>query len=79
MNVKIKRQIQHLWFIKELLQNILTTKERCFLSKTHNAEFVEFELKNYRSYCQPHSVLIKLFAEVFVECEVKPDEDIKAL
>ena len=24
-------------------------------------------------------VLIKLFAEVFVECEVKPDEDIKAL
>ena len=49
------------------------------MSKTHNVEFVEFELKNYRSYCQPHSVLIKLFAEVFVECEVKPDEDIKAL
>ena len=49
------------------------------MRKSHSVEFVEFELKNYRSYCQPLSVVIKLFAEIFVECEVKSDEDIKAL
>ena len=41
-------------------------------------EFVEFELRNYRSYCQPSSVVIELFADIVVKCELKPDEDVKA-
>ena len=40
-------------------------------------EFLEFELRNYRSYCQPPSVLIELFTEIVVKCELKPDEDVK--
>ena len=47
-----------------------------FLGKYHNIEFVESELRNYRSYCQPPSVVIELFAETVVKCEVKPDEDV---
>ena len=62
MNMKIRRQIS-------------SYEEEVFLRKHHN---VEFELRNYRSYCQPPNVVIKLFAEIFVECEVKPDEDVKA-
>ena len=46
-----------------------------FLGKYHNIEFVEFELRNYRSYCQPPSVVIELFAEIVVKCEVKPDKE----
>ena len=46
-----------------------------FLGKYHNIEFVEFELRNYRSYCQPPSVAIELFAEIVVKCEVKPDKE----
>ena len=30
------------------------------------------------SYCQSPSVVIELFAEIVVKCEVKPDEDVKA-
>ena len=41
-------------------------------------EFVEFELRNYyRSYCQTPIVVIEMFAEIIVKCEVKPDEDVK--
>ena len=47
-----------------------------FLGKHHNMEFVESELRNYRGYCQPPSVVIELFAEIVVKCEVKPDEDV---
>ena len=28
------------------------------------------------SYCQSPSVVIELFAEIVVKCEVKPDEDV---
>ena len=49
-----------------------------FLEKHHNMEFSEFELTNYGSYCQPPSIVIELFAEIVVKCEVKPDEDVKA-
>ena len=49
-----------------------------FLGKHHNMEFAEFEWRNYRSYCQPPSVVIELFAEIVVKCEGKPDEDVKA-
>ena len=41
-------------------------------------EFVEFELRNYRSYSHSPSVMIELFAETVVKCEFKPDEDVKA-
>ena len=49
-----------------------------FLGKHHNMEFAEFESTNYRSYCQPPSVVIELFVEIFAKCEGKPDEDVKA-
>ena len=42
-------------------------------------EFVESELRNYRSYCQPPSVVVEFFAEIVVKCERKPDEDVKDL
>ena len=48
-----------------------------FLGKHHNMEFAEFESRNYRSYCQPPSVVIELFAETVVKCEGKPDEEVK--
>ena len=41
-------------------------------------EFVEFELRNYMSYCQPPSVVIELFTEIAVKHELKPDKDVKA-
>ena len=41
-------------------------------------EFVEFELRNYRSYSQPPSVMIELFTEIVKKCGFKPDEDVKA-
>ena len=47
------------------------------LGKHYNMEFVEFEFRNYRSYCQPPSVVIELFAEIVVKCELKPNEDVK--
>ena len=40
-------------------------------------EFVEFELRNYRSYCQSPSVVTELLAEIVVKSEVKTDEDVK--
>ena len=48
-----------------------------FLRKRHNMEFVEFELRNYRSYCQSPSVVTELLAEIVVKSEVKTDEDLK--
>ena len=41
-------------------------------------EFVEFELRNYTSYCQPPSVVIELFTEIVVKYELKADKDLKA-
>ena len=41
-------------------------------------EFVESELRNYRSYCQPPSAVSELFPEIVVKYEGKPDEDVKA-
>ena len=41
-------------------------------------DFVEFELRNYGSYCHPPSVVIELFAEIVMKSEVKPDKDVKA-
>ena len=35
-------------------------------------EFVEFELRSFRSYCQPSSVVIELFVKIVV----KPDEEV---
>ena len=56
MNVKIKRQIQHLWFIEELLQKILTIEERCFSWKTSQPGICRIGVeKFYRSYSQPPS------------------------
>ena len=56
MNVKIKRQIQHLWFIKELLWKILTIAERCFSRKTSQPEICRIRVGEfYRSYSQPPS------------------------
>ena len=40
-------------------------------------EFVEFEFRNYKSYCQPPRIVIELFAEIVVKCELKPNEDVK--
>ena len=55
MNVKIKRQIQHLWFIEELLQKILTIGERCFSWKTSQPGTcrIRVEESYYRSYSRP--------------------------
>ena len=56
MNVKIKIQIQHLWFIEELLQKILTIEERCFSWKTSQPGICRIGVeKFYRSYSQPPS------------------------
>ena len=41
-------------------------------------EFEEFELRYYRSYYHPPSVVMELFAEIVVKCEGTPDEDVKA-
>ena len=76
MNVKIKRQIQHLWFIEELLQKILTIAERSFLRKHHNLELANFELRNFIGAILDHPTVIEFFREIVVKCEVKPDEDI---
>ena len=56
INVKIKRQIQHLWFIKELLQKILTIAERCFSQKTSQPGICRIQIDEfYWSYYQPPS------------------------
>ena len=56
INVKIKRQIQHLWFIKELLQKILTIAERCFSRKTSQPGICRIPVDEYyTSYSQPPS------------------------
>ena len=56
INVKIKRQIQHLWFIKELLQKILTIAERCFSQETSQPGICRIQIDEfYRSYSQPPS------------------------
>ena len=56
MNVKIKRQIQHLWFFKELLWKILAIAERCFSRKTSQPEICINRVDEfYRSYSQPPS------------------------
>ena len=76
MNMKTKRQIQHLWFIEELLQKILTIAERSFLRKHHNLELANFELRNFIGAILDHPTVIEFFREIVVKCEVKPDEDI---
>ena len=62
MNVKIKRQIQHLRFIN-----------RVFLGKHHNLEFAEFELMNFVGAILNHSAVIEFSAEIVAKkCEVTP-------
>ena len=54
--MKIKIQIQHLRFIEELLQKILTIEERCFSWKTSQPGICRIGVeKFYRSYSQPPS------------------------
>ena len=76
MNVKIKRQIQHLGFIEELLQKILTIAERCFSRKTSQPGIFKIRVEEfYRSYSQPPSC-DRIFYRKVAKCKVKPDEDI---
>ena len=49
-------QLQHLWFIKELLEKMLTIAERCISRKTSQPKICRIGVdKFYRSYSQPPS------------------------
>ena len=68
--MKIKRQIQHLWFIKELLQNILTiaVAKVFFLRKHHNLEFAEFELTNFIGAVINHpAIYIYIYIYIYIK------------
>ena len=61
MNVKIKRQIQHFWFIKELLQKILTTAERHFSEKTSQLRICRIGVEEFYRSCPQPSNYDKIF------------------
>ena len=65
-------------YFRAFTDNSNNSRVGVFLGKHHNVEFVEFELRNYRSYCQRPSVVIELLAEIVVTCELKLHEDVKA-
>ena len=75
-NVKIEGQIQHLWFIKELLRKILTIEVvKCFSRKTSQPGISRIWVDEfYRSCSQPPSceAVIEFFAEIVMKWEVKP-------
>ena len=55
---------------RAFIENINNNRKLlCFLGKHHNLEFLEFELRDYKSYSRSPS---------YVKCEMKPDEYIKA-
>ena len=70
MNVKMKRQIQHLWFIKELLRKILTIA----VAKMFFSENVTIWVENFIGSVLNHPAVwlwIEFSAEIVVKCEMK--------